>query len=50
MPETPKDRVAVPPLAMTVETGWAVMAGGISTATVAVLELAVPAALDARTQ
>ena len=49
-PDAATVRVVVVPLLMVVESGWVVMAGGTRTVAVTVLELAIPAALLARTQ
>ena len=50
VPEAAAVNVAVAPLLTVTGAGWVVIAGGMITVALAVLEFAVPAALVARTQ
>lgn len=50
VPDAATVRVVDSPLLMPTEAGWVVIAGGVITVAVAAFELALPAALLARTQ
>jgi hypothetical protein len=50
VPDADTLNVAVVPLLIVTEAGWAVIAGAVMTVAVAAVEFAVPAALDTRTQ